>query len=265
MGVLLSFFFSVSGIQTVVACTVLRRVRNLGATKGSNWQNSASRKEDARKRELEGAWQILRMPWFQSCRLRYWGGCKENRGGIYNEVSLVHFFSCFFPFCTIHRWRTQPSITCAYTGRQVHKLQGNYKILTPESVISLCFKVVERFPKNSGNWSGYRPDSPLSKMAWKRLWVFLTETWSKRFLRSSIRAIFVWPWKMVSVSVRYFFFSQWMKRSKHGLFVFPPKKTLIWRRHYSIGQSCCSMMSKWSIGWFLESSRGWSFFTRTFA
>ena len=66
-----------------------------------------------------------------------------------------------------------------------------YKMLTPESVISLCFKVVERFPKNSGNWSGYRPDSPLSKMAWERLWVFLTETWSKRFLRSSIRAIFV--------------------------------------------------------------------------
>lgn len=50
MGVLLSFFFSVSGIQTVVACTVLRRVRNLGATKGSSWQNSASRKEDAQAR-----------------------------------------------------------------------------------------------------------------------------------------------------------------------------------------------------------------------
>ena len=41
------------------------------------------------------------------------------------------------------------------------------------------------------------------------------------------------------------FFSQWMKRSKHGLFVFAPKKTLIWRRHCSIGQSCCSMTSKW--------------------
>ena len=34
MGVLLSLFFSVSGIQTVVACMVLRRVRNLGAIKG---------------------------------------------------------------------------------------------------------------------------------------------------------------------------------------------------------------------------------------
>ena len=27
------------------------------------------------------------------------------------------------------------------------------------------------------------------------------------------------------------FISQWIKRSKHGLFVFLPKKTLIWRRH----------------------------------
>lgn len=29
-----------------------------------------------------------------------------------------------------------------------------YKILTPESVISLCFKVGESFLKNGGNWSG---------------------------------------------------------------------------------------------------------------
>ena len=54
------------------------------------------------------------------------------------------------------------------------------------------------------------------------------------------------------------FISQWMKRSKH---VFPPKKTLIWKRHCSIGQSCCSMTSKRSIGWFLESS--WAFFTKS--
>ena len=51
------------------------------------------------------------------------------------------------------------------------------------------------------------------------------------------------------------FISQRMKRSKHGFFVFPPKKTLIWRRHFSIGQSCLSMTSKRSIGWFLESSQ----------
>ena len=53
---------------------------------------------------------------------------------------------------------------------------------------------------------------------------------------SGERAIFVWPWKMLPVSV-ICFISRWMKRSKHGLFVFPPKKTLIWRRHWSIGQS----------------------------
>ena len=51
-----------------------------------------------------------------------------------------------------------------------------------------------------------------------------------------------------------FFISQWMKRSKHGLFVFPPKKTLIRRRHCSIGQSSCGMTSKRSIDRFLENS-----------
>ena len=52
-----------------------------------------------------------------------------------------------------------------------------------------------------------------------------------------------------------------MKRSKHGLFAFPPKKTLIWRTHCSIGQSCRGMTSNRSIDWFLESSQAWSFFT----
>ena len=46
-----------------------------------------------------------------------------------------------------------------------------------------------------------------------------------------------------------------MERTKHGLFVFPPKKTLIWRRHCSIDQSCCSKTSKQ----FLESSLGMKF------
>ena len=54
------------------------------------------------------------------------------------------------------------------------------------------------------------------------------------------------------------FISQWMERPKYSLFVFPPKKTLTWRMHCSIGQSCCSMTSKRSIGWFLESSRAWT-------
>ena len=55
------------------------------------------------------------------------------------------------------------------------------------------------------------------------------------------------------------FISQWMKRSKRGLFVFPPKRTLIWRTHRSTGQSCSSVTSKRSNGWFLESSQAWSF------
>ena len=46
-----------------------------------------------------------------------------------------------------------------------------------------------------------------------------------------------------------------MEKTKHGLFVFRPKKTLIWRRHCSIDQSCCSMTSKQ----FLESSSGMKF------
>ena len=61
------------------------------------------------------------------------------------------------------------------------------------------------------------------------------------------------------------FISQWMKRWKHGIFVFPPKETLIWRRHCSIGQLCCSMTSKRSIDWFLARSRVRSYFTRAFA
>ena len=113
----------------------------------------------------------------------------------------------------------------------------------------------------------------LSGVRWIRAHVVVGRTASKEWDsgfglvtgRVSDGAIFVWPWKMVSVSVRYLFISQWMKRSKHDLFVFPPKKTLIWRRHCSIGQSCCSMTSKRSIDWFLESSRAWSFFTRAFA
>ena len=51
-----------------------------------------------------------------------------------------------------------------------------------------------------------------------------------------------------------------MKRSKHGLFGFPPKKTLIWGRHCSIGQSCCTKTSKRSVNWFLESSSSMKFF-----
>ena len=49
-------------------------------------------------------------------------------------------------------------------------------------------------------------------------------------------------------------------QSGRGLFVFLSKKTLIWRSHCSIDQSCCSMTSTRSIDWFLESSSGMKFF-----
>jgi len=70
--------------------------------------------------------------------------------------------------------------------------------------------------------------------------------------RHKVEQIFEWPWKMVSVSVRYLFYQPMDEKIKTWLFVFPPKKTVIWRRHCSIGQSCCSMTSKRSINWFLE-------------
>ena len=71
---------------------------------------------------------------------------------------------------------------------------------------------------------------------------------------------------MVSASVRYLFYQPMDEKIETWkLFVFPPKNTLINRRNCSIGQSCCSMTSKRSIVWFLESSRAWGFFTRAFA
>ena len=49
--------------------------------------------------------------------------------------------------------------------------------------------------------------------------------------------------------------------TKHGFFVFPPKKPLIWRRHCSIDQSVAVWrQSEVSID--ARSSRAWSFFTR---
>ena len=69
------------------------------------------------------------------------------------------------------------------------------------------------------------------------------------------RAIFVWPWKKISVSVRSLFHQPMDEKIKTWPLRFPAKETLIWRRHCSIGQSCCSMTSKK----FLESSSGMKF------
>ena len=77
----------------------------------------------------------------------------------------------------------------------------------------------------------------------------------KRFLLlTSFRTISVWRWKMVSASVRYLFYQSMDEKIKLGLLGFTRKKTLICRKHCSIGQSCCNVTSKQSIDWFLESS-----------
>ena len=57
---------------------------------------------------------------------------------------------------------------------------------------------------------------------------------------------------MVSVSVRSLFHQPMDEKIKTWPLRFPAKETLIWRRHCSIDQSCCSMTSKQ----FLESSSG---------
>ena len=61
--------------------------------------------------------------------------------------------------------------------------------------------------------------------------------------------------KKVSVSVRSLFHPPMDEKIKTWPLCFPAKETLIWRRHRSIGQSCCSMTSKK----FLESSSGMKF------
>ena len=79
---------------------------------------------------------------------------------------------------------------------------------------------------------------------------FMNDVIMMSLLLFKIRAIIVWPWKMVLVSVRYLFYQPMDEKIK----------TLIWRRHCLIGQSCCSVTSKRSIDWFLESSSGMKFF-----
>ena len=49
-------------------------------------------------------------------------------------------------------------------------------------------------------------------------------------------------------------------RKDQNTLCFPAKENPNMGRHSSIGQSCCSMMSKQSIDWFLESPLGMKFF-----
>ena len=73
-------------------------------------------------------------------------------------------------------------------------------------------------------------------------------------VRAIDRAIFVWPWKMVSVSVHYYLFCQPINvKIKTWSLRFPAKENPNMEK---IGQLCCSMTSKRSIDWFLESTSG---------
>ena len=53
---------------------------------------------------------------------------------------------------------------------------------------------------------------------------------------------------LTSVRVRYLFCQPMDEKTRTWLLRFPAKETIIWRGHSSIGQSCCSMTSKRSIG-----------------
>ena len=75
----------------------------------------------------------------------------------------------------------------------------------------------------------------------------------------SIRAIFLWPWKTVSVSVRYLFYQPVDGKIKAWTLRFLAKEKPNMRKHCSIGQSFCSMTSKRSIGWFLENSQAYNY------
>ena len=71
---------------------------------------------------------------------------------------------------------------------------------------------------------------------------------------------------MVSVSVRYLFYQPMDEKIKTWTLRFPVKENpYMERSHGSIGQSRCSMTSKRSIDWFLETSPARSFFSRAFA
>ena len=70
----------------------------------------------------------------------------------------------------------------------------------------------------------------------------------------------VWPWKMVSVSVRYLFYQPVEEKIKTWTLRFPAKENPNMGRACSIGQLCCSMRSKQSIDWFPERSSGMKFF-----
>ena len=65
---------------------------------------------------------------------------------------------------------------------------------------------------------------------------------------------------MVLARVCYLFYQPMDKEVKTWPLLFPAKEKPNMEKAISIGQSCCSMKSTQSIGWFLESSPAWRFF-----
>ena len=108
----------------------------------------------------------------------------------------------------------------------------------------------------------------------ERLLVVYERTWSLSLLenivptkawKDQVRVIFVWPWKMVSVSVSYLFYQPMDEKIKTWPLRFPPKENPNMKKALFEWPIVLQLTSKRSIDWFLESSQAWSFFTRTFA
>ena len=127
------------------------------------------------------------------------------------------------------------------------------------SVTTKAFSLCQKLPYILSNLRDIYTSSTIHCQLQRRINATFTRHWTNfaRF-RKFVRLGF--PFTRFRKEFVICFISQWMKRSKHGFFVFPPKKTLMRRRHCSIGQSCCSMTSKRSIGWFVESFSGMKFF-----
>ena len=96
---------------------------------------------------------------------------------------------------------------------------------------------------------------------WYADYVFVIFAFSCFGLVFVVRAIFVWTWKMVSLSFCYLFYQPMDEMIKTWTLLFPTKEN----PNCSIGQWCCSMTSKQIIDYFLKSSRAWRFFNRAFA
>ena len=99
-----------------------------------------------------------------------------------------------------------------------------------------------------------------AQMTEKRIYNWACPERGSSVKKSSLRAIFVSPGKMVLQSVRRLFHQPTDKKIKTWTLRFPAKGNPKYRRrHCLIGQSCRSMTSKRSIDWFLESSAGMKF------